>query len=313
LTAYDDQIRAQPDALRALLARPPPGALDSSRPVLLAGTGSSLHACRATAFWSGARVCEAHDLATGRVAVPVDAQVVVVSHSGGGQAGPALARARAAGAQTILVCGTGAPSPAALPADRRVETCPPERAGTHTVAYVTALAALARLFGVDVSPAVDAMEATLAEPVGIDVAQRLVRRTPVVIAGLGGDAITAMEAALKWKEGACVWSEGSSVDAALHGPPAAWRGGAQVPGMAVLSITPGAPPDAANRTEALRKLAAARGLACVTVGDRRTDELRFAPVEDERLRAIVGIVPFQRLVAEVARLTGTDPTASHTF
>ena len=81
---YDTQIESQPDAVEAVLRRPVPR-LDRSRPLLFCGQGTSLHAARVAAAWAGypALAVESQDVAL-RTGVPPGAQVVVVSHSGGG-------------------------------------------------------------------------------------------------------------------------------------------------------------------------------------------------------------------------------------
>ena len=49
---YDMQIESQPDAVEAVLRRPVPR-LDSTRPLLFCGQGTSLHAARVAAAWAG--------------------------------------------------------------------------------------------------------------------------------------------------------------------------------------------------------------------------------------------------------------------
>ena len=125
--AFDEQIESQPDAVEAVLRRPDPPALDPARPLLFAGLGTSLHACRVAAAWAGypAQALDAHELAL-RLPVPRGAQVVVVSHGGRGRFGAeALRKAKAAGARTFAVVGEHAPAPAA---DVVLRTCPEERA-----------------------------------------------------------------------------------------------------------------------------------------------------------------------------------------
>src|SRR5713226_8719335 len=103
--AYDTQIESQPAAVQAVLERPAPPRLDRERPLIFAGLGTSLHACRVAAAWAGfpAAALDAHELAL-RIDVPPDAQVVVVTHGGKGPfASAALAKARAAGARTFAI------------------------------------------------------------------------------------------------------------------------------------------------------------------------------------------------------------------
>src|SRR5438067_1599714 len=83
-----------PGALAVVLQRPAPR-LDPARPLLFSGQGSSFHAARVAAAWAGYPACavEAHDLAL-RVPIPADAQVVAISHSGGGFTKAVLRKAR---------------------------------------------------------------------------------------------------------------------------------------------------------------------------------------------------------------------------
>src|SRR2546430_3477489 len=218
---YDTQIESQPDAVEAVLRRPVPR-LDRSRPLLFCGQGTSLHAARVAAAWAGypALAVESQDAALG-TGVPPGAQLVVVSHSGGGFTPAVLRKARAAGATTFAVCSDAAPADA----DHAVRTCPPERAQTHTVSYVTALAALGQMLSLDLSSAPRLLRDALAEPAPADAARRLAGKDPLLIAGFGLDAIAAAEAALKLKEATFQWAEGLSVEQALHGPQAALRQG----------------------------------------------------------------------------------------
>src|SRR5438552_3223969 len=188
---YDTQIESQPDAVEAVLRRPLPR-LDPSRPLLFCGQGTSLHAARVAAAWAGypALAVESQDVAL-RTGVPPGAQVVVVSHSGGGFTPAVLRQARAAGAPTFAVCSDAAPADA----DHVVRTCPPERAQTHTVSYVTALAALGQMLGLDPSSAPRLLRDALAEPAPVDVARRLAGKDPLLVTGFGLDAIAAAGAA----------------------------------------------------------------------------------------------------------------------
>lgn len=286
---YDAQIAAQPDAVQAALDRDAPR-LDLARPLLFAGLGTSLHAARVAAAWAGfpARALDAHQLAL-RLPIPRGAQVVVVSHGGGGPfAAEVLAKARAAGAQTFAVVGEGAPP---LEADVLLRTCPAERANTHTVSYLTALAVLGRMLGVDLAAAPALLREALAEPAPVAEARRLAGCDPLLVTGFGLDAITADEAALKLKEATFKWAEGLAVEQALHGPHAALRAG-----MGAILIPPKT--DDAGRTSALRAFCEQRGVAVV--------EPRIVACK-EPLRPLIAAVPLQRLAAEVARLCGGDP------
>ena len=300
---YEAQIASQPAALREVLARIVVPALDARRPIVLCGLGTSLHACRVAAFWAaevtgGAvrpAVVDAHELAL-RAPLTLLDQIVVVSHRARGFALTALARARAIGAHTIAVIGKGAAEPEA---DCVLRTCDEERADTHTVSYLCALAVLARLMatlGDDDSLAhalelvPDAIERTLTMPLPAVV-------SPILITGFATDAITATEAALKLKEGTRRWAEGMAVEQALHGPQAALRYG-----DTVVTIVPN---DDGGRTPDLTAQAMDRGARVLTAAADAGD-LPFAKVP-HLARPFVTIVPFQRWVAKIAREIGTNP------
>ncbi len=283
--AFDEQIESQPDAVQAVIDRPAPPRLDPSRPLLFAGLGTSLHACRVAAAWAGFPAAAIID-------VPPDAQVVVVTHGGKGPfASAALAKARAAGARTFAILGEHAP---ALDADVLLRTCPRERAETHTVSYLTALAVLGRMLGLDLREAPRLLREALAAPPPLPQARLLADCDPLLVTGFGLDAITAAEAALKLKEATFKWAEGMPVEEALHGPHAALR-----KGMGAVLIPPA--PDDGGRTEALRTLSEERGVTTVVS--------KVLPCP-EALRPLVAVVPLQRLTAELARLCGGDPDHS---
>ena len=283
--AYDLQILGQPDAVAGLLGQKV-RRLDRQRPTLFTGIGSSQHACRVAAYWRGALAVavEPGDLMT-RVLTPHD-QVAAVSHRGESALfAHVLAHGRAAGAWTVAVVGTDAPTPAA---EQVLRTCARETAGTHSVSYVTALVRLAQLVGLgdELAEVPDAIRRTLAAP------EPDVSVIPALIAGNGVDAITASEAALKLKEACCVWTEGMSIEMALHGPLAALT-----PPMGAIVFTP-----APRLVPALQ----AKGVPVITCGSDAANELRFVPCGPVA-RALVSVVPVQRYAASLARRLGTNP------
>jgi len=311
----DDQIAAQPDAVRSVLDRDPGVALDPGRRILLAGEGTSLHACRVAAAWIDlvaggsvrAHAIDSHSLALAAPMRPQD-QVVVVSHRGSKQyPGQVLARARGIGAATICVTGEGQPE---IDADHVIRTCADETSGTHTVSYLSALAVLGRLAvavgdgeaATDLAAALeavpDALDATLALPAPEAAAARLAARAPILVAGFDLDAITADEAALKIKEGAYLWAEGMSAEAAMHGPVAVYNEG----GAAIVIAPAG---DDGGRSEALARVCAAVDMDVLHCGPGETD-LPFVEA-GAWVRPMTGILPLQRLVAEAARLRGSNP------
>jgi len=316
----DEQIAAQPEAVRAVLERTAGVALDPDRPIVLAGEGTSLHACRVAAAWIGrasggavrAHAIDSHSLALAAPLRP-EYQVVVVSHRGSKQyPGEVLARARGAGAATICVTGEGRPE---IDADHVIRTCTDETSATHTVSYLSALAVLGRLamsvadgdgatrMGHALEAVPEALDATLALPKPLAAAERLVRCAPVLVAGFDLDMITADEAALKIKEGVWLWAEGMSVEAALHGPVAVY----DKDGLAII-LSPA--DDDGGRSDALARVCAAVGMDVLHCGPGETD-LSFVEA-DPWVRPMTAILPLQRLVAEAARLRGSNPDSIRT-
>ncbi|TAM58665.1 SIS domain-containing protein [bacterium] len=311
--AFDDQIASQFEAVRDALETSVPR-LDAQRPVVFAGTGTSLHAAQVAAYWvnelSGGRIrplaVETHAYAL-RGAIQAEDQIVVISHRGTKRFPQQLfERAKQAGATTIAVSGRGAENPGG---DVVLRTCDDERAGTHTVSYTTALAVLGRLvaqlvggaaaeFNAALSTIPSAIEATLALPAPTDVPPRLINKEPLFLAGFGIDEFSVREAALKFKEGAYLWAEGMSVELALHGTPAVFE-----PRHGAIVAVPEA--DDGGRTQSLLGLLRELRVEAITLGAGDYD-LPFAKTA-YLLRPFVSIIPLQRLVAELARRRGSNP------
>lgn len=317
MSIFEEQILSQPTAVESALGAEVPS-LDPERPIVFTGIGTSLHACRVAATWaamlSGGRLrpvaIESHELALLGSLTSAD-QVVVVSHRGTKRyPNQVLSLARSVGAMTVAITGLGVPEPNA---DTIVRTCLQERASTHTVSYVTALTVLGLLVaaipGVDKPRLRDALQQVpeaqrrmLTAPAPEDLAARLVAYNPLLLTGFGLDAITAAEAALKLKEGTYYWAEGVSVEFALHGTPAAFA-----PPLAAILIRP--EKDDGGRTHDLSRLLMKIGIPVFTAGHQDDDDLWFAKV-DMLARPLVAIVAFQRLVASMARLVGSNPEAT---
>ncbi|TAM76261.1 SIS domain-containing protein [bacterium] len=313
--AFDDQIASQTEAVRDVLKSSDLPRLDPKRPVIFAGIGTSLHACKIAGYWaaelSGGRIrpafVETHDYAL-RGAIDTEDQIVVVSHRGTKRFPQHLfERAKKAGALTIAVTGHGAQNPGG---DIVLRTCADERASTHTVSYTTALATLARLVAklvggptaADFEAAVNEIPAaiaeTLAKPAPVDVVPRLINKEPIFLTGFGIDALSVLEAALKIKEGAYLWAEAMSIELALHGTPAVFE-----PRHAAIVAVPDE--DDGGRTEAFLTMLKDLNIQAITLGAGDYD-LPFAKV-DYLLRPFVSIIPLQRLVAELARRRGSNP------
>lgn len=312
---FDKQIASQAEAVRAALTTGDIPQLDPKRPVIFAGIGTSLHACKVAAYWatelSGGRirpaVVETHDYAL-RGGLAAEDQIVVVSHRGTKRFPHHLfERAKKVGALTIAVAGHGAKNPGG---DIVLRTCEDELSSTHTVSYTTALAVLARLvaklvggeasakFEAALNSIPNAIAETLAKPAPVNVLPRLINKEPIFLTGYGIDELSVTEAALKIKEGAYLWAEAMSIELALHGTPAVFE-----PRNAAIIAVP--EEDDGGRTEAFLAMLKELNIEAFTLGAGDFD-LPFAKVE-YLVRPFVSIIPLQRLVAELARRRGSNP------
>lgn len=314
----DRQIASAPEAVRTVLTTDVPE-IDPDRPIIFTGIGTSLHAARVAANWvnvlnggvNRAQALDAHDMGTW-LPIRSEDQVVVISHRGN-KIFPtaALNRAQSAGARSIAIVGESAP---VQPADYTVRTCANETAGTFTVSYLSSLAVLARLAAqfdtsadrafakaVDDLPEAVAKTIALGDPAAA--AERFKSVETLLIIGFGMDLPTAQEAALKIKEGAWQWTEAMSPEFALHGTPAGFQ-----PGMAAAVIEPNE--DDGGRTQLLLSVLSGLGVSAVSVSERPDAELAFV-TPHPLLRPVTGIVPLQRLTAELARLRDSNPDTMH--
>jgi glucosamine--fructose-6-phosphate aminotransferase (isomerizing) len=193
-----EAIFAQPDWLRQVPTdrRLPPGR------ALFTGCGTSFHAAL-----TGGDGVQALEL----VVDPArDADVLVaISHEGGTPL--TLEAVRAWTGPTWLITGAS-DSPLARAADEVVVAAPRiEQSWCHTVSYTCAVAAIAALNGEDIAWLPAAVAAELERPAEPSDHQRF------LVAGAGRDWPTALEAALKIREGAFLAAEAHQTEQLLHG------------------------------------------------------------------------------------------------
>jgi glucosamine--fructose-6-phosphate aminotransferase (isomerizing) len=328
-----DAIYAQPGALRLLmrgnedaLATAAARLRDVDR-LLLAGSGSSWHAClvaellfaHAGRLGHRARALPSFELASYWPAPGERTGLVVVSHGGGHRSTrDALARAGGGGSVTVAVTGKGAPP---LAADCTLRTVGQEASTAHTVGYTCALAALAALaaaVGGDegVGHALDALPDALALLLGQEsweeLAARFAGRRRYWFVGGGPNTATAYEAALKMTEAAHAVAEGVSCEQFLHG---AWAGlDAE---DAVFVIAPPGP----SRERGLAVARAAREVGAAVVALAREDDRELGalasetialPDVDEWLSPILAVVPCQLFTYHTAVLRGVNPDTMRT-
>ncbi len=191
-------IAAQPDWLRQV----PTGLRLPAGRVAFTGCGTSFHA----ALTGGPLALQALEA----VLAPPEADLLVcVSHEG--ETALTLEAARAFGGPVWLVSGKADGPIAELAEEVVVATPAVEESYCHTASYVCAVAALAALRGEDVSWLAEAVEAELERDLGAPPTGR------VLVAGAGRDLPTALEAALKLREGAHLPAEAYETEQLLHG------------------------------------------------------------------------------------------------
>lgn len=191
-------VFAQPEWLHSV---PTDVRLPEGASVAYTGCGTSFHA----ALTAGPAV-----QALEAVLEPPDADLLVlVSHEGGTPL--TLEAARTFPGAKWLVSGRGE-GPIADLCERVVVATPEvERSMCHTASYTCAVAALAALCGEDVSSFADEVAAALDDPWPVSEHERW------LVAGAGREHATALEAALKLREGAFVAAEGHHTEQLLHG------------------------------------------------------------------------------------------------
>ena len=290
-----DAMWTQPDELARLLADggPAEAAADRlrGRRLLLIGIGTSWHAAHHGAWFLREAAVEveavhAADAAPyGRAISPEDG-VIVLSHTGGtGYSMEMLARARAAGAETLHISGVG--NGGAL------ETVAAEASYAYTASHTGALVRLAQIataLGADLGPLDDipvrvAAVLDLPGPL-IEVPHRLVE-----LIGAGPNGWTAQEGALKIREASYVAAEGLSTEQFFHGPSVA------LDEQDTLVVLDGGGP-MAERTGAIAAAVEVTGATVVRFGQRHLGE---------QLSVLPLTVVVQRIALELSEARGVSP------
>jgi glutamine---fructose-6-phosphate transaminase (isomerizing) len=191
-------IQAQPEWLRAV---PTDRRLPDGPRVVATGCGTSFHA----ALTSG---CARQALEL--VLDPSEADLLLcVSHEG--DTPLTLEAARAFDGRKWAITGKAESPLAELCEEVIVATPEIEQSWCHTASYTCAVAALAALRGEDISGLPEAVASALDEREPVSEHERW------LVAGAGRDYPTALEAALKLREGAFVAAEGHHTEQLLHG------------------------------------------------------------------------------------------------
>jgi glucosamine--fructose-6-phosphate aminotransferase (isomerizing) len=258
---------AQPDWLRAV---PTDRRLPEDARVVFTGCGTSFHAAM-TGGWAVQALDAVDD--------PPHAELMVlVSHEGGTPL--TLEAARAFDGPKWLVTGKADGPIAELCEEVIVATPEVEASYCHTASYTCAVAAIAALRGDDVSELPAAVAAALeAEHLRVGVRDRY------LVVGSGPAWPTALEGALKLREGAQVAAEAHHTEQLLHGHLAAVDDAV----AAIVLVPPGR---AARRSVDVMAALGELGV--------ETDHVTC-------VHPVVDIVPLQLLTLDLSEARGVDP------
>ena len=295
MSVMRETMAAQPEVLRQILDDR--RGLESAaqrlvgRRVLVVGTGTSWHAANQGAWCLrlggvDAWAVTAADAAAGQPFPGDGDALLLLSHRGTKLfTSEVLDRARAAGVPTVLISKRGNP-------DADLETVPEEVSSAFTASHLAALmrvAQLAEQLGASLGALDDVPDAIAIElgrgAVGVEPPKRLLE-----FAGVGINAWTAAEGALKIRETALVASEGLACESILHGPAVAL--GAE---DALVCLDGGS---GSQRLKQLADVARAQG----------TVVHEFMRLElGETLSIFPLTVIVQKIAAEAAETLGTNP------
>jgi glutamine---fructose-6-phosphate transaminase (isomerizing) len=223
MSAMRETMATQPEVLREIVddQRGLEAAAQrlAGRRVLVVGTGTSWHAANQGAWWLRMAGVDAWavtgaDAASGNPAPGQGDALLLLSHRGTKLfTSEVLERARAAGVPTVVVSRRGNP-------DADLETVPAETSAAFTASNLGALmrvAQLAEQLGGSLGQLDDVPDAVARElaqgPVGVKPPARVLE-----FAGVGINAWTAAEGALKIRETAMVATEGLACESIIHGP-----------------------------------------------------------------------------------------------
>ena len=264
-------IAVQPEWLAGVPARVGDRRLPEGARVLFTGCGTSFHAALACG-----PAAQALELVIGNAP---DADVLVaISHEGG--TALTLEAVKGFAGETWLITGKDA-SALAAEVDHVVVVTPEiEQSYCHTASYTCAVAAGQALQGEDVDGLANQVFRELAaEPLVVSDHVR------VLVAGAGQDFATALEAALKLREGAHVAAEAHETEQLLHGHLAA------IDSSVRCFVLEGEGRAAERAVDTMRAL-----------GELGCDAL-LVPTS----HPVVDVVRFQQLTCDLADARGIDP------
>jgi Glucosamine 6-phosphate synthetase, contains amidotransferase and phosphosugar isomerase domains len=245
---------------------------------------------------------------------------IAISHDWGTRATQlALEAARESGATTGLITACADPSCASA-ADLVFVTPIHDDSWCHTLAYVSAILAGARISGIAgdeaTDAAVSAIESTLGRWAGLEAAAaHLGRSGRIITAGLGIDQVSASELALKIAEGARIPTTAYHLETLLHGHLAGCDAAATSLVLLALGQRPGARRDRrlalvaeAARTIGIPTVALApRSLLATLPSDIHGVALEPSSTEPLLTAVLQSAVAVQLLTLGIVGLAGTNP------
>ena len=295
MSAMRDTMATQPEVLREIVDDQ--RGLDSAaqrlagRRVIVVGTGTSWHAANQGAWYLrlggvDAWAVPAADAAAGHPFPGDGDALLLLSHRGTKLfTSEVLERARAARVPTVVVSKRGNP-------EADLETVPEEVSAAFTASHLGALmrvAQLAERLGASLGALDDVPDAVARElangPMGVAPPARLLE-----FAGVGINAWTAAEGALKIREAALVAAEGLACESILHGPAVALGGEDSLVCL-----------DGGTGSERLRQLADVARAHGTTVSEFARPEL------GEALSIFPLTVIVQKIAVEAAETLSTNP------
>jgi len=334
----EEMIFAQPQLAAPILGADRPGvtrlrnavagAAAAGEPVVVTGCGTSEHAAMAVAELLTDSFRRAGLAARADARQALDAALdpraggvcIAISHDGGTRATKlALEAARASGATTALITACADPS-CASDADLAFVTPVHDDSWCHTLAYVSAILAGARISGhagdEAARVAAGAVESTLERRADLEAAAAHLNRSGrMVTAGLGLDQVNAGELALKIAEGARIPTTAYHLETLLHGHLAGCDAGATSLILLALDPRPGARRDRrlalaaeAARTVGIPTVALAPASLLATLPDDvhgvALEPLAAEPLLSSLLQSAVAV---QLLTLGLVGLAGTNP------
>jgi fructoselysine-6-P-deglycase FrlB-like protein len=304
------------------------GAAAAGDPVVVTGCGTSEHAAMIVAELLTDSFRRAGLKARAEARQALDAALdpragglcIAISHDGGTRATKlALEAAREGGATTALITGCSDPS-CASDADLVFVTPIHDDSWCHTLAYVSAILAGARISGIAgeeaASAAASAIESTLERRADLEAAAvHLGRSGRIVTAGLGIDQVNAGELALKIAEGARIPTTAYHLETLLHGHLAGCDATGTSLVVLALDPRPGARRDRrlalvanAARTIGIPTVALAPGSLLATLPDDvHGVALEPSSAEPFLSSLLQSAVAVQLLTLGIVKLAGTNP------